>query len=218
LARSSCRRLWFPGISRTRTLRIEANPPEPVVVAYPTDCVSLLTCLTLTQAASSRRECRQQLPKDVDNCECSGSLIAFTFISNTPRKNAPAVKDLSSEPALSRNTHVCAKAQVTVQFTKWKEVTFTIRDDSNDTSKTITQWQTEAPLKLELRSTSPSYLVPSFESSLVSRRHKLDLQVRMTNPRRCTFHLTLPLQILYRTDGVRTSGDITEIECPPYFA
>ena len=237
LAKSFRRKTWLPGITRTQGLHIEASLPEPVVVTSPTNRIFLSTCITLTQTAAPTRKCRQERPKDVMKSQFRGSLIALAFISSTPRQNAPTSKDLSTTRTLSRSIHVCAKAQTKVQISKWSEVTCTLpgkehprrkisrlmqyadtfpADNSSDTSTTETQWQTEASLTLELKSISSRYLIPSFESSLISRRYKLDLEVRLAEPRRCHFHLTLPVQIVYRTDGVDVSQDIAASECPPY--
>ncbi|KAJ9610703.1 hypothetical protein H2200_005480 [Cladophialophora chaetospira] len=216
LAKSTCDGIRFPAIPRTRELLIQASPPEQVVIAYPMDYISLRTCLYLTQMAPSTQECRLQQPKKMALCHCNGLLVASTFITSEPREKVPTLKDLASERTLSRNTHVCGKARASVvQFSKWREVTRMVRDGSNSTSKPITQWQTEAPLTLKVENIRPSYIVPSFESSLVSRRYKFDLRVRITEPRRCTFRLSLPVQILYRTDA-STPAAVAETECPAY--
>ncbi len=235
MAMSSCRKKWIPGASGTRGLRIEALPPEPVVLASPTDVVSLSTCLKLTQMGAPTQGSRQQRPQDVVTGQCKARLTALTFISSTHRQNAPTQKDLASERGLSQNTYICAKGQVGVHFSEWREVSWSLRgkrhsgrhvsraalanklpqDESHANPDTMTHWQTEGSLTLQLKSTGPAYFVPSFESSLLSRRYKLDLDVRISVPRQCRFHLTLPVQIVYRTDH---AGILTEVatECPPY--
>ena len=86
--------------------------------------------------------------------------------------------------------------------------------DEDGTSKVTAQWKAEASVTLKLGSVGD--LVPSFESSLVSRRYKLNLHVRIAEPRRCTFRLALPVQICYRTNDVQAPRRLLETDCPPY--
>lgn len=213
LARSSCRRWWFPGADYRRDLRIEATQPAPLVLGHPTESAFLSTRLNLTQTTDKARDCRQGKPTDLVSCQCSGSLVSSTFVSSVPRQSAPTLKELSSSRTLSHNCRVCAKGQSAVQFSTWKKVACTVRGEDG-APKVMTQWKTDACVTLELGTVED--LVPSFESSLVSRRYKLVLLVRIAGPRRCTFRLTLPVQIYYRTNDLRVAERLLESECPPY--
>lgn len=215
LTKSRCLRAGFLGMHRTGDWRLEAGEPVSLVLGNITDHFSLSTSLNLTQTTYSNINGHEGKPKDVVDCQCTCSLISSTFISSVPRQSVPTMRELSTSNSLSRNRLVCAKTKIAVQFSKWREVAYTLHGENNS-SEATTQWKSEAPVTLEFPNVR--YLVPTFESALVSRRYKLAVDVQITKPRRTTFHLTLPVQIYYRTNEARRPWNFPGVESPPYVA
>ncbi|OAG41221.1 hypothetical protein AYO21_04601 [Fonsecaea monophora] len=222
LTESRCQRIWRPGGSRTRELRIEASQPLPVILCKPTDDTVFSTTLSLMQINNLTRNCRE-LPRAPVIGQCVASLVFSTYISSDPRESAPTLEDVSSSRGtLCRNEGVYAKVEVPVQFSGWKEIPHTLpQDDGTPDTNTDTAQRSiaEAQAHLTLNFGQLKYPVPSFESSLVSRRYKLDLCVRVTaSNRRRTFRLILPAQISYSADKAQSPRTNLECDCPPYFA
>jgi hypothetical protein len=84
----------------------------------------------------------------------------------------------------------------------------------NFSSEVTRQWKSDASVALKIP--SDMYLVPTFESSLVSRRYKLVLHVKIAKPHRSTFRLVLPVQISYQKTTTHRPWSAEEIESPPY--
>lgn len=84
----------------------------------------------------------------------------------------------------------------------------------NLSSEITRQWKSEASVAVAIP--SEKYLVPTFESSLVSRRYKLVLRVQIAKPHRSAFRLALPVQISYQKATTHRPWSAWEIEAPPY--
>ncbi|OAP60217.1 hypothetical protein AYL99_05219 [Fonsecaea erecta] len=217
LARSREPRRWSLGVCRTGDLRIEATQPAPVILNQLTDDTVCSASLSLTQMTSSKVNCRNEGPRTPANSRCTASLMFSTFISGDPRESAPTLKDLSSSRTLCRECGVYAKVEVPAEFSQWVKVPAPLRvEDGDATLGTVQQWKSEAHVTLNFGKLK--HPVPSFESSLVSRRYKVDLRIRIAAPYRCKFRLALPVQILYRADNCQNPGRVPESECPPYIA
>ncbi|OQU98929.1 Fungal specific transcription factor domain-containing protein [Cladophialophora immunda] len=214
LERSRRRRRWLPGGRTTGDLRIEACQPPPVILSQLTGDTVLSTTLSLTQGDRSTGNVREESRTPAQG-RCRASLMFSTFISSDPRESAPTLKDLSSPGALCRNFGVYATVEVPVQFSKWTKTSATLQGD-NHNLELEHQWKADAHVTLNFGKLK--YPVPSFESSLVSRRYRVDLRVRIAAPYRCTLRLALPIQILYRTDSGQSPRRFREIDCPPYVA
>ncbi|KEF52281.1 uncharacterized protein A1O9_11521 [Exophiala aquamarina CBS 119918] len=215
LAKSKCLRTGFLGMHRSGEWRLEAGEPVSLILNQVTDRVFLPVSLTLTQMVRSRRSCHGEEPRDVASGVCTGALISSTFISSVPRQSVPTLSEVSNSTSLGRKIHVCARTKISVQFSRWGEAALTFHGE--DFSSEVTRrWRSDALLTLGFP--NDGYLVPTFESSLVSRRYKLMLDVHIAKPHRSNFRLTLPVQISYQKDRAHTDHPwswFQEVESPP---
>ena len=224
LAKSRGIRSGFLGLQREGEMRLEAAEPVSLILSHVTDRVFLPVSLTLTHTihhSSRRGACRDDEPADVASGVCTAALISSTFISSVPRQSVPTLPEVSNSTSLGRKINVCAKAKVAVQFSKWQASSLTLHGSSprscpsippsittdqplpplpDETSSQTTQQHITSTLMTLSFPNDDSYLVPTFESSLVSRRYKLALDVHISKPHRAHFRLTLPVQISYQKD------------------
>lgn len=213
LAKSTRLRTGFLGLHHTGEWRLEAGGPVQLVLNQLTDPVLLSTTLTLTQTIYSSQSCPKWKPWDLASGNCTCNLISSTFISCIPRSSVPTLQELATSTCLSRQNQVCAEKRTAVQFSKWNESTLTLHGE--DFSSEVTrQWTSNASVTITIP--NEKYLVPTFESSLVSRRYKLVLHVHITKPHRSAFRLTLPVQISYQKNTAHRPWSAQELESPPY--